>query len=73
MISQLDSSNFSKNSAELSIIIKRTETPPSPLCVFLDLVAGHIESHQVGLAGLVSLNGGILTALTVPQISSFGS
>ena len=58
MISQPDSSNFSKNSAELSIIIKRTETPPSPLCVFLDLVAGHIESHQVGLAGLVSLNGG---------------
>ena len=58
MISQPDSSNFSKNSAELSIIIKRTETPPSPLCVFLYLAAGHIESHQVGLAGLVSLNGG---------------
>ena len=58
MISQPDSSNFSKNSAELSIIIKRTETPPSPLCVFLYLAAGHIESHQVGLAGLVSLPGG---------------
>ena len=58
MISQPDSSNFSKNSAELSIIIKRTETPPSPLCVFLYLAAGHIERHQVGLAGLVSLNGG---------------